>query len=403
MRVCGVVCEYNPFHLGHALHLRRTRERLGEDAAILCVMSGNFVQRGEAAVLEKHARAEAAVRCGADLVVELPLPWAVSSAERFALGGMAVLAQTGVADAISFGSECGDLTRLARVAEAALSPDAPALLREELKTGASYASAREAALRRLCGEDAVVLHSPNDLLGVEYLKALRTLGANLEPIAVRREGAPHDSGEVEGIVSASFIRERLLRGEDVSRFLPPASAEVLERERLLGRAPVTLRDAESAVLARLRTMDEEAFERLPDGSEGLWRRFMEAARREPTLDAVLAAAKTKRYAYARLRRMALAAFLGLEASDAAELPPYIRVLAFNGRGQALLARMRRTAGVPVVTKPASVRKLPLSAQRIFGLEARAGDLYALLFRQESLRRGGGEWQTGPVPVGDGEC
>ncbi len=403
MRVCGVVCEYNPFHLGHALHLWRTRELLGEDTAILCVMSGNFVQRGEASILEKHSRAEAAVRCGADLVVELPLPWAVSSAERFALGGTAVLARTGVADAISFGSECGDLTRLACVAEAALSPKAPELLREELKNGASYASAREAALRRLCGEDAAVLGSPNDLLAVEYLKALRTLGADLEPIAVKREGAPHDGAAEGKNASASFIRERLLRGEDVSRYLPRASAAVLERERSQGRAPVTLRDAESAVLACLRTMDEEAFERLPDGSEGLWRRFMEAARREPTLDAVLTAAKTKRYAYARLRRMALAAFLGLEASDASGLPPYIHVLAFNGRGRALLARIRRTAGVPVVTKPASVRKLPRDAQRIFGLEARAGDLYALLFRREALRRGGGEWLTGPVIVKDGEC
>lgn len=338
MHITGIVCEYNPFHLGHSYQLDAARRAVGEDCAVVCVMSGNFVQRGEPAVLHKAARAEMAVRCGADLVAELPLPWALSSAERFADGGVALLEALG-ADSIAFGAECPDASRLQALAAALLREETGALIREKLLAGVSYATARERALEELVGRDAELLRCPNNILAVEYIKAALRRGAALRVVAVERFGAAHDGPVKAGVASASAIRKLVLAGGDPASFMPEAAAEILRRETAAGRGPVTLEAAEGAMLARLRTMEEADFAALPDGSEGLWRRFMEAARSEPTLEAVLARAKTKRYALSRLRRMAMAAFLGVTAQTRPDEPPYIRVLAVGPRGREVLRRL----------------------------------------------------------------
>lgn len=397
MQITGIVCEYNPFHLGHSYQLEAARRAVGEDCAVVCVMSGNFVQRGEPAILSKAARAEMAVRCGADLAVELPLPWALSSAERFADGGVALLEALG-ADAIAFGAECPDVSRLRALAEALLREETGALIREKLRGGVSYAAARERALWELTGPDATLLREPNNILAVEYIKAALRRGAALRPVAVERFGAAHDGPVKAGAASAAAIRKLVLAGDDPAPFLPEAAAEILRRETAAGRGPVTVEAAEGAILARFRTMTEADFAALPDGSEGLWRRFMEAARSEPTLEAVLARAKTKRYALSRLRRMAMAAYLGLTADARLEDPPYIRVLAVGARGREVLRRAKARGTLPVLTKPAAVRKLSPEAQSLFALESRAADLYSLLSPAPTQRRGGSEWRTGPVVV-----
>ncbi len=399
MRKTGVICEYNPFHLGHSYQLRAAREAAGEECALMCVMGGNFVQRGEPAVLDKHARAEMAVRCGADLAVELPLPWAVRSAEGFAAGGVALLEALG-ADSIAFGCECPETERLEALARALTGPGARELIARELTAGVSYAAARERAARALCGEDAALLRGPNNILAVEYLKAMALRGSKMRPIAVRRFGPGHDGGEAEGMASASTIRELLLAGGDVSRLMPEAAFEVLSRELAAGRGPVSAAGMEMAALYRLRTMTDAEFEALPDSGEGLWRRFMRASRAEPTLEGVLAAAKTKRYALSRLRRMALWAYLGVTREDMAGEPPYIRVLAVGKRGREVLREAKAAAPVPIITKPASARLLTGRAGEIFRLNARAGDLYALLYPDPARRGGGGEWTRSPFILPD---
>ena len=204
MRTAGIISEYNPFHRGHAWQIGELRRRLGAETAVVCAMSGSFVQRGDFAVMRTHARAEAAVRGGADLVLELPLPWAIASAEGFAAGGVGVLAATGAVDTLVFGSECGDTETLKAVAAALESESFAAYLRQGLQEDVSFAAAREAAARKLLGEKAAVLAQPNDILGVEYCKAIARQAAALMPLALPRRGVGHDGGAAESFASASL-------------------------------------------------------------------------------------------------------------------------------------------------------------------------------------------------------
>ena len=396
MRIAVIIAEYNPFHNGHAYHIAQTRKNGATHIAV--VMSGDFVQRGDFAIERAHARAEAAVRGGADLVLELPLPWAISSAEGFARGGVSILAATGVVDTLAFGSECGNAAKLQRAAKALLRADFPDALREELAKGLSFAAARESAARALIGEDAAVLREPNDILGVEYCKALLQSGSTIAPLAILRKVVGHNGGAAKGFASASHIRELLTNGEDASAYLMAESAAIYARECAAGRAPVTMQNAERAVLSRLRAMCEEDFARYDSGNEGLYRRFYDAARTAASVDELLSAVKTKRYAYARLRRMLLAAYLDVTAADVPPEVPYLRVLACNERGRKLLKTIKKTGSAPVLTKSADVRALREEAQNLFALTARAADQYVLAYPELRAARGSSAWTEGPVIV-----
>ena len=400
MNAAGIIVEYNPLHMGHVHLLRQTRRILGEDTAILCCMSGDFVQRGDFALLRRQARAKAAVQSGADLVLELPLPWAVSSAEGFARGAVETLLSTNVLTHLAFGSECGDGAALQRVAAALQSEEFPALLRQELKVGDSFAAARERSVgKRLSPEDAALLQSPNNILGIEYCKALLDCKSTVEPLTIRRVGAAHDAKEAQGtIASASAIRTLLKEGEKerALSLMAPAMKEAYLEEEAAGRAPVLWQNCERAILARLRSMRREDFAALDRGKEGLYNRLYEASRTAAGVEELLAAAKTKRYAYARLRRMVLWAYLGLKPAEIPQHPVYLRPLAMNDRGRAVLAKMRKEAALPILTKPADVRRLGPEAQRLFAMEAAAADLYSLSYPDLAAARGDALWKEGPV-------
>lgn len=399
MSIIGIVCEYNPFHNGHEYQIKKSREMLGEDADIVCVMSGDFVQRGEAALFSKFARAEAACRCGADLVVELPLPWALSSAENFARGAVSLLKRM-KADYLSFGSEQGALRELEGIAETILSEGFHERVMEILgeKADSSYAAARQRALEERLGSAAELIERPNNILAVEYLKAIRTLGADMKPITVRREGAAHDgAGGEESYRSASALRELLRRGEDISPYVPEKAREVYDSEITLGR--MIRRDKlETAVLSRLRMFDAEYFESMPDGGNGAGRRLYDAVRREAGLDAILNAAKTRRYPLARMRRICMCSALSINREAADGLPGYARVLAANERGCEVLSRLRGKTEVPLITKPASIRQLDEAAQKMFALGAAAHDLYVLGYEKDDGEICGNDWRTGPKIV-----
>ena len=396
MRTAGIISEYNPFHRGHAWQIDALRAQLGADTAVVCAMSGSFVQRGDFAVMRTHARAEAAVRGGADLVLELPLPWATASAEGFAAGGVGVLAATGAVDTLVFGSECGDTETLKAVAAALESESFAAYLRQDLQEGVSFAAAREAAARKLLGEKAAVLAQPNDILGVEYCKAIARQAAALMPLALPRRGVGHDGGAAEGFASASHIRELLINGACADEFLTPESAAICARECAAGRAPVTMANAERAILSRLRALTEADFAPFDGGGEGLYHRFYDAVQRETSIEDILAAAKSKRYAYARLRRLLLAAYLGVTLEDTPQRVPYLRVLACNARGREVLKTMKTTAAAPILTKSAQVRRLDAGAQRLFALTARAEEQYVLAYPDLAAARPGSAWTTDPV-------
>ena len=395
MQVAGVICEYNPFHTGHAWQLAELRRRGAE--AVVCAMSGNFTQRGDFAIVRKHVRAEAAVRGGADLVLELPLPWATASAEGFARGGVEVLSGAGVVDTLAFGSECADTARVARVAAALESEAFAAALREQLDKGDSFAAIRQRTAEAVCGADAAILVDPNDILGVEYCRALR--GTSLAPLALPRVGATHDGAPAGDYASASYIRAHIDYGAE--QYLTPDMLRLYDAEEAAGRAPVLLETAERAVLARLRTMTEAEFAACDEGNEGLYHRFYNASRTAVSVGQLLDAVKTKRYAHARLRRMLLAMYLDVKPAERPERVPCLRVLAMNDKGKALLHEMRKKAALPVLVKPADVRELSEEARRLMDMEARATDLYALAYPDLRRSAGGSEWRTNPVIVEDG--
>lgn len=399
MDVIGVVCEYNPFHRGHEYHLMMSRRALGGNTPVICVMSGDFVQRGEPAAFSKFARAEAACLCGADLVVELPLPWSLSSAEGFARGSVALISALG-ATHLSFGSETGEVEPLETITEVLLDPFMTAEIKKELSGNASlsFAAARQKVLERHIGELSEQIKLPNNILAVEYIKAIYELDLDLRTMTVQRFGSGHDMSGTKGPKSASELRGMLAQGRDVSEYIPENALKVFLRETENGRGPLTSANYENALISRLRMLPEEIFETLPDSGDGLGRRLFAAVQKEPTVNAVLAAAKTKRYALARLRRICMCAALGIKEGMNKGIPPYARVLAANARGCELLKAAKDRETVNIVTKPASVRTLGSECTELFAAGASAHDLFVLGYRAEKDKKGGEDWRTGPKIV-----
>ena len=358
MSVTGIVCEYNPLHLGHRKQIRFLKDR-GD--AVVCIMSGNFVQRGHPAIFDKSLRAQAAIACGADLVLELPVTYALSSAEGFAAGAVRFL--SAICKKICFGAETDDLSQIKNTAKALLDPGFSPALRAQLETGKSFPAARAAALEDM-GLDASVLASPNNILAVEYCKAIYAQDSSLEPVLIHRQGSYHDTKADPENPSATAIRAAITAGADWAAYVPEAAAVLFQN------APRhSLPAGERAILGKLRTMADAEFESLPYGSEGLWRKLMHACRQEATLDAILESVKSKRYTRTRLDRMVMCAFLGI-AQEILETPaPYARVLAFNDTGRAILSAAKKTALFP---NAGEVIDHPYQA-----LESRCGALYGL--------------------------
>ena len=392
MIIVGIVAEYNPLHLGHKLHIEETRSLLGKDTAVVCVMSGNYTQRGDFAVFEKHARAKAALLCGADLVLELPTAWALSSAENFAFGAVSILNNMGNISHLSFGSEAGEIAPLSEVADMLLSDGIDEIIREELKAGVSYAAARNNAAEIKLGKKAELLKSPNNILGVEYIKAIKRIGSEITPVTFRRIGAGHDSAELNETASASKVREMLENGGDAWKYIPEEVMKVFTDEINLGRGPVFTVNSETAILSKLRQMRGEEFSLFDCGAEGLGERLCKNVK-EATLSSVMEKTKTKRYALSRIRRLVLRIYLGLE-NDMPENPPYAKVLAIGERGREILKKASKD--FPIIVKPAAGKRLESDAKRIFDLEATATDLYVLAYPNPEKRGGGQEYTIGPI-------
>lgn len=377
MAVVGIIAEYNPFHNGHAYMLSEAR-KIGADGVIIA-MSGNFTQRAEPAILCKRARAEMALRGGADLVLELPLPFALAGAETFANGGVRVLSALGVADTLFFGSECGDIALLTRTAEALRDTRVNTALYKTVQTGMPYAAARESAVRAVYGDaTADVLRAPNNTLAVEYLRALYAQNSTLCPKTLLRAGTPHDSCAPSGnYASASFLRETVRAGESCINYMPGRAAEILEEAVKSGAAPADFQKLDIAILSFLRKCTPADFAVVPDVSEGIENRILSAARTACTLQEVFDSAKTKRYTHARLRRIVLCAFLGIQKEDVQNGVQYLRVLGFSERGKALLRAARKAAKLPIVMRASDVQTLSAAAQRQFSLECIATDIFNL--------------------------
>ena len=374
----AVICEFNPFHNGHKYLLRRAKELTGEP--VLAVMSGSFTQRGEVAVCSKFERARAALNNGADLVAELPTAYAVAPAEIFARGGVSIAGAFGDVRYLAFGCECGDIRLLTGAAAAFKNPEVNALIAEQMKRGAYYPQAVERAVREVMGDVADVLTSPNNILAVEYIKALD--GSATEPLPIQRIGVPHDSETADGsTASASLIRKMLRAGESAESFMPEPPAEITY--------PALL---ERALLFRLRSMTAEDFKRLPEVTEGLENRIVKAAAENNSIEEILSSVKTKRYTHARLRRIITCAALDITRQLQARRASYVRVLGFTPEGERLL----KSCSFEIVTSPAKALRQGGANADFLKTDIAATDAAALAYKK--IRRAGEDYSAGILRV-----
>lgn len=393
MSVIGIVCEFNPFHNGHKYLIDSVKK---DGDTVVCVMSGNFVQRGEPAIADKRIRTETALICGADLVIELPVAFSVARAQAFARGGVKLLDSLGVVDTLAFGSECGNIEMLERTAQAVESEEVNNEIIANLKTGETYASAREKAVRKIFGSDlAEILHNPNDILAVEYISALNFLHSKIKPKAIRRISVSHDSPKTDGtFASASLIREKIKNGDNFREYMPQNAFEILKKAVNEGNASADYGKLDIAILAFLRKATAEDFSDVPDISEGIENRIITASRNATTLSKVFDNAKTKRYTHARIRRIVLSAFLGIKNSHLTDGLPYIRVLGFTDKGRELLHKVSKTATLPVAVRYSDISNLNSNAEQIFQLESTVTDIFNLTLPK--IRECGTEMTDSPV-------
>lgn len=372
MKLYGITAEYNPFHNGHRYHIEETRRRGATHIAV--VMSGDFVQRGEPALLDKFTRASLAVKNGADLVIELPAVFSLSPAERFARGSVYLLKQLGC-EGISFGSESGNAESLKELSSLITGWNRSEKLKELLTAGISYPAALQAIAEKERPDLAYIFSSPNDLLGVEYCRAAEFLGYSPEIMTIKREGASHDGEAASGIyASASLIRKEILSGEDCSGFIPESVQNAIlsaaEAKRL-----GSLSNLERIILARLRTLSAEEAELLPDAGDGLGGRLINT--NGASLSHVLKELKVRRYPMARIKRILLSACIGIGKNDREVLPPYGRILAIGEKGREILKHAKEFSRITFSTSPALLAKTSPEAERFSIIESNASDLYGL--------------------------
>ena len=408
MSTVGIIVEYNPLHNGHVYHFQQSKMLSGADT-VVAVMSGHFLQRGEPAAVNKWARAEMALRMGADLVLELPVAYSSQPAEWFAFGAVSALEATGVVDALCFGSESGDLGELKAMASVLHEMDQrhdgkpeekdeqpfSDSVRAQLKTGTSYPAAYAAAASRLVDGDAAEwLAQPNNSLGLHYLIALERLNSRIVPYTVRRWKSGYNQTDItdERIASATAIRKLLSSADQAGQaesYVPPYTMDILRREMAAGRAPVRWNCLFRPLFARLAVLPPEQLAEFAEVTEGLEHRIkrvlpsIDPAAGDP-FEQLVGALKTKRYTRTKLQRMLLRILLNhkkdtLSAAKLRQGVPYLRVLGFSERGRGLLKTMRKTARVPVISKTASFRHPFLE------LDIEATAVHALAYREPTAR------------------
>ena len=378
MKVSAIICEYNPLHNGHVHHIRETRANGATH--VIGVMSGNFVQRGDTALLNKFDRARLALQCGVDLVIELPVAFATASAELFATGAVSILHNLGIVDELSFGSSCSDQECLELLAEAFMSTTEfyRDRIRDRMREGDSYPAAVWEIVRQRYGNKvAGMMLDPNNVLAIEYIKALTKLDASIKPFAVQRQCVMHDSlSPKEMFASASFIRKSVSEGDpSYLDYIPRSTAQLLTRRIQEGRT-ADIRRLERPLLYRLRMMTPEELLELPDVNQSLQNRIY-AARNANSLDELLGAVKAKCYTMSRIRRILMAALIGIRKDDQKYYPPYARVIAFNERGMELLGTAKGRSNIPVGTSLAKLSETGRLSERFVQLEEHATNVYGL--------------------------
>lgn len=383
MKIAGIIAEYNPFHNGHAYHINCTKQKAD---AVVCVISGAFTQRGTPGIVNKWARAEMAIKNGADLVLELPYPFSAASAEIFARGGVDLLNKIGVMDFLSFGSESGDITMLLKTAEILEQKgrEISETIKKRAGEGKSYAAAVAEELGRF--EENSGLDTPNNLLGVKYLMAMDELKVEFEPFTIKREGEYNSLDLTGRFASASAIRNAVKTGADFNGFLPETAQAIFNRERTNGRIyDISKLDALfTGILRRNEDLQNIAYV-----AEGLENRFVKGAQQYCTVEDIISYVKTKRYTYTRLSRVCANMLVGMSKRELAENVSggvaYTRVLGASACGTSVLREIKNKSKIPVISRGADYINMDLYGRKQFELEMRAGNIASLCAENPSER------------------
>lgn len=393
--VLGIVAEYNPFHNGHLYHLLKSKDE-AKASSVIAIIGGNFTQRGEPSLVDKWTKAEMALANGADLVIELPTLYSVSSAENFADGAIKILNSLKIVDHISFGAETDDLSKLNILANTLYKEpkEYKDLLSEALKSGTSFPKAREKALVNYLNDKnySMILSSPNNILGIEYLKALKKYSSRIKPICIKRKDAGHLTLEYKGeVASATAVRDfvRRNRMKEVKTYTTPATYTILEEEIKKGHFITDMSPFENIIIYNLRSMSLEQIANLPDVSEGLEHAIKKAANSCNTIDEFINIVSSKRYTQTRIRRILLYSLLKITKKDielSKKITPYVRVLAFNETGKHLLSKISKAnPRLSIITSVKKFKDINLnkSLQTMLNKDIYATNVYTLGYRRDS--------------------
>ncbi len=372
--ISAVIAEFNPFHNGHA-HLLGCAK--SESDAVICVMSGNFVQRGDISIFRKQKRTEFALKNGADLVINLPVGWSMSNAENFAFGGVSLIKNLGIVKKIVFGCECNDINLLTDTTDIILSEDFNEIVKVSMKSGISYAAARQKAVEKHSPFLSEILSKPNNTLAIEYILASKKLGFSPAFVAVNRIGADHDSDlVVNEFMSGSAIRD-LIKSADLKNIEKYVPKNIFND--ICSGAFSDLKLLDKALLFKIRSMTKDELKNIPDISEGLENRIFESAKKCHSFSQLCESIKTKRYTMARIRRILMCAAFNINNEYLKKEPPYIHILGCSSKGEDLIKEIAKKTNLPLVITAKDALKLEGFAKKTFELEEYTTGLYAMAF------------------------
>ncbi len=392
-KVLGIVAEYNPFHNGHLYHIEKAKSTSNSDF-VVAIISGNFTQRGDTSIINKWEKAKIALNNGADLVIELPTIYSISSAENFAYGAIEILDELGFIDYVSFGMESDELSILNNIANVLYDEpkDYQNLLKTELKNGITYAKGVENAICKYLNDDIYrsALNGSNNILAIEYLKSLKKLKSEIIPIGIKREKVFYNSKKiVDEYASASGIRYLIEQKQikEISKLVPSFTFNTLIDNIKNGQCNINIYNFSKEIMYKLRNMSTKDISNLPYVSEGLEYLIKESCEKTNNLYDLIDYIKSKRYTQSRIQRILLYALLNIKKSDmemSKSVKPYIRILGFNANGQKLLSKISNKAKVITSVKDFENNNKNVKLKRLLEIDKFATDIYTLGYSNNSM-------------------
>ena len=392
-KVLGIIAEYNPFHNGHLYHIETAKNKAKADT-VVAVITGNFTQRGNTSIVDKWEKAKMAINAGCDLVIELPTLYSISSAENFALGAIKILNELEIIDTISFGMETEELSNLNNIANVLYNEpkEYKMILKKELSEGISYANARANALNKYLSDKNYedILKGSNNILGIEYLKALKSQKSKIMPLGIKREKVYYNSKKiVDEYASSTGIRHLLERKqiEEIARVMPKESFRILIEDIREGKFNLKLSVFSKEIIYKLRSMSIKEIKNLPDVSEGLENLIKESANKTNNIIELINNIKSKRFTQTRIQRILLYSLLGITKKDmemSRKVIPYVRVLGFNKNGKRLLSEINPNIKVITSLKKFENTNKNLKLKRMLEIDKYATDIYTLGYSKESF-------------------